>query len=271
MLIINILIMQMSTSSQSQGASTLETNRVYPGISAYAWNSDCSKIALCPGTSREIWIFKTNGTMDTTKWLRTQVSTEHLNPISGLDWHPTTDKLLSCSIDRGAIVWTAGADDKLIPGLCMIKESKANTACQWNHRGDKFAVATASGNLFVGTYNADQGFWAALNLSGKKPHHKSSVLSCTFEPLSGRAIVSTSADNFVYLSTCFDSGVDQDSAGPFGKIESFGEVLLKFNCDGWPNTAHFSPDSAQLVYATQDCEVNFVDLSGAPEGKKNKP
>lgn len=26
-----------------------------------------------------------------------------------------------------------------------------------------------------------------------------------------------------------------------------------------------------MVYATQDCEVNFVDLANAAEGKKNKP
>ena len=94
----------MSTSS-----SNLETNRVFPGISAYAWNVDCSFIALCPGTSRELWVFKTNGTMDTTKWLRVQVSKEHLNPITGLDWHPQTQLLLSCSSDRGAIVWAFDA------------------------------------------------------------------------------------------------------------------------------------------------------------------
>lgn len=44
-------------------------NRIYPGISSFAWNRDCSKIAICP-TNREIWIFKTNSTADISKWER---------------------------------------------------------------------------------------------------------------------------------------------------------------------------------------------------------
>lgn len=204
----------------SSTTAKLESNRVYPGISAFAWNADCSKLAVCPGTSKEIWIFKTNGTTDTNKWLRIQVMTEHLNPVSGLDWHPATDKLLSCSTDRGAIVWSFNDQlQALQPGLVMIKESKANLACQWNYRGDKFAVATASGNLFISVYDAQQNFWTSKNLSGlKKPHHKNSVLSCAFDPLSGRVIASSSVDDFVFISTCYNAEVDTDGSGPFAGI-----------------------------------------------------
>ena len=50
-------------------------NRILPGISCFAWNKDCSKIAICPTTS-EIWIFKTNKTADISKWERIQVLKE---------------------------------------------------------------------------------------------------------------------------------------------------------------------------------------------------
>jgi len=56
-------------SSQSQ------VNRILPGISSFAWNKDCSKIAICP-TSTEIWIFKTNSTADISKWERVQILKE---------------------------------------------------------------------------------------------------------------------------------------------------------------------------------------------------
>lgn len=46
-----------------------ENNRIWPGISCFAWNGDCSKIAVCP-TTKEIWIFKTNSTADVSKWER---------------------------------------------------------------------------------------------------------------------------------------------------------------------------------------------------------
>lgn len=34
-------------------------NCIKPGISCFAWNADCSKVAVCP-TSNEILIFETN-------------------------------------------------------------------------------------------------------------------------------------------------------------------------------------------------------------------
>lgn len=52
-----------------------QVNRILPGISCFAWNKDCSKIAICP-TTREIWIFKTNMTADISKWERIQILKE---------------------------------------------------------------------------------------------------------------------------------------------------------------------------------------------------
>ena len=57
--------------------SSQTNNRILPGISSFAWNSDCSKIAICP-TSHEIWVFKTNSTADISKWERIQVLKEVL-------------------------------------------------------------------------------------------------------------------------------------------------------------------------------------------------
>jgi len=42
-------------------------NRILPGIQSYAWNGDCSKVAVCPLT-REILIFETTMSPDISKW-----------------------------------------------------------------------------------------------------------------------------------------------------------------------------------------------------------
>ena len=47
----------------------------------------------------------------------------------------------------------------MMPNLAVIKETKANIDGKWNHRGDKFCVGTASGNVFVGKYSAANNFW----------------------------------------------------------------------------------------------------------------
>jgi hypothetical protein len=50
-------------------------NRILPGIQSYAWNGDCSQVAVCPAT-REILIFATNGQPDISKWTLLQVLKE---------------------------------------------------------------------------------------------------------------------------------------------------------------------------------------------------
>ena len=97
---------------------------------------------------------------------------EHFNIIVSLEWHPKTDLLLSCSTDRGTIVW----DKDFMPQMGMIKEKKANLDASWNHRGDKFCVGSSSGFVYVGSYFATNNFWVAHPLN-KKPQHKASVTS----------------------------------------------------------------------------------------------
>jgi WD40 repeat protein len=80
---------------------------------------------------------------------------EHFNVIMSLDWHPTTNLLLSASADRGVIVWNQeGQSANFTPQMGMIKEMKANLDASWNTRGDKFCVGSSSGFVYIGTYSA---------------------------------------------------------------------------------------------------------------------
>lgn len=45
------------------------------------------------------------------------------------------------------------------PNLAVVKETKANIDGNWNHRGDKFCVAAASGNVFIGSFSEANNFW----------------------------------------------------------------------------------------------------------------
>ena len=75
--------------------------------------------------------------------------------------------------------------------------------------------------------------------------------------------------------------VDKDTNGPFGKITSFGECLIKLSSIGWVNSVAFSPSGSSICYASKyssincfvahDCELNFVDVSKAAEKVKAKP
>ena len=53
----------------------------------------------------------------------------------------------------------------LKPGLAAVKEKKANIDASWNTKGNKFCVATSSGNVFIGNFSEEQNFWVGLPLS----------------------------------------------------------------------------------------------------------
>jgi hypothetical protein len=62
--------------------------------------------------------------------------------------------LLSSSTDRGVIVWEESKEiNGLKPGLAAVKEKKANIDASWNTKGNKFCVATASANVFIGNFS----------------------------------------------------------------------------------------------------------------------
>lgn len=173
--------------------------------------------------------------------------------IGALDWHPKTGLLLSCSADRGIIVWKEEPQTKqLMPQLCNIKELKANNDASWNYRGDKFVVGAASGNVFVGAYNEAVGLWIATPQTDEKALHDAPVVCVRFDPLSSRVIASASADGQVIVSTSYYEELDgkAEAAGPFGKVNS-QEILFKFKCSEWVNTISFSPSGQWIAFASK--------------------
>jgi actin related protein 2/3 complex subunit 1A/1B len=248
-----------------QGAN----NRIMPGIQCFAWNADGSLVAICP-TNQEIWIFETASSPDISKWTRVKVLKEHFNVITSLDWHPKTNLLLSASADRGIIVWEMGKDNTVwLPQLGVIKEQRANLDASWNMRGDKLAVASSSGQVYVGKFSSDNNFWVAHAVNVKKPIHKASVTCVRFDPMSSRVICSASLDGTVQITSSYYEELDAaSSAGPFGNVTSYGENLVTITCNGWINSLSFSPSGKALCYVTHDCELNFLDVTEIASGNK---
>jgi len=135
----------------------------------------------------------------------------------------------------------------MMPTLCAIKELKANLDASWNTKGDKFCVGAASGHVFIGSFNAQNGFWIAPSQTNDKPLHKASVLCVRFDP-SGRVVASASADGTVIISTCYDEAIDTESTGPFANVTTDAEMLFKFTTSGWVNSLSFSPSGSTLVF-----------------------
>ena len=170
-----------------------------------------------------------------------------------MHWHKKTGQLMTCSTDRGIIVWKEGEGKQLLPQLVIIKELKSNLDAQWNHRGDKICVGSSSGHVYVGSYNQEVNFWVTPSQTGDKPMHRASVISVCFDPGSGHVVASASADGKVIITSCFDEALDakHKGDGPFAQVTSDGDTIFEFRNDAWVNFVQFSPSGKWLAFASK--------------------
>ncbi|RHZ01077.1 hypothetical protein DYB37_001124 [Aphanomyces astaci] len=171
-------------------------------ITCHAWNRDRSKVAICPNTN-EIWIYSNCQAVDVAQWRKEAVLTEHDMVVSGLDWSPVHDMLVSCSHDRSAFVWKyEPSERKWKPSLVVLRITRAAMTVKWSPNGasslspnlsihiptrvttftiagKKFAVGSSAKCVSVCYYEQAENWWISKVI--KK--HKSTYASILF-PLS---------------------------------------------------------------------------------------
>jgi actin related protein 2/3 complex, subunit 1A/1B len=73
--------------------------------------------------------------------------------VSGLDWSAVHNKIVSCSHDRNAFVWTFDQENnKWVPALVILRIDRAALDVKWSIDGLKFAVASGAKCVPVCTY-----------------------------------------------------------------------------------------------------------------------
>ena len=74
------------------------------GISCVAFNKDFTQVALSKKDNL-IYIYSIKDIMKPDTWKLLYTLDSHFQYISGLDWCPATNRLLSCSYDKTSFVW----------------------------------------------------------------------------------------------------------------------------------------------------------------------
>ena len=140
------------------------------GVSAHAWSPDGNEVAFAPN-SNELRIADAK-TLETRHSLK-----EHDMLISAIDWHPTSNYIVTCAHDRNAFVWSFDDQEKKWkPSLVILRIERAALDCRWSRDGQKFAVASSAKCVPVCYYESDNNWWVSKMI--KK--HKSSVLISAF-------------------------------------------------------------------------------------------
>jgi len=59
---------------------------------------------------------------------------EHDQLVTGIDWSPKTNRIVTCSQDRNAYVWTF-QDNQWKPTLVILRINRAATNVKWSPDG----------------------------------------------------------------------------------------------------------------------------------------
>jgi len=231
--------------------------RLAQTVTCHAWNADGTKIAVCPN-SNEIHIYAKTGVGS---YKLEHVLTEHDQVVTGIDWGKSKNRIVSCSQDRNAYVWTF-ENGKWKPVLVILRINRAATQCKWSPQENKFAVASGAKLVSVCYFEEDNDWWVSKHI--KKA--KSTILTLDWHP-NNVLLATGGTDKRVRVFDASIKGVDK-SRGPSPFPEGqFGDELLGVDspAGGWVQATRFSPNGNVLGFVCMDSTVNFVDLAGSKQ------
>ena len=232
------------------------------GISCHAWNKDHSQVAICPN-SNVIEIY------EVASWKLLYSLKEHDLLVSGIDWDGVNNRIVSCSHDRNAFVWTYvpssnGEPAIWKPALVILRLDRAAMDVKWDLRGTRFAVASCSKVIPVCTYDGDNDWWVSRHIKKKI---KSTVTCVAFHPTNSQILAAGSSDFKCRVFSTFSADVDGGEIAdvkstPFPSPVEFGDVYCEFTALGWINSVAWSPSGNILCFAAHDSTIHFVNITG---------
>eukprot|EP00455_Lapot_gusevi_P025069 TRINITY_DN2626_c0_g1_i2.p1 TRINITY_DN2626_c0_g1~~TRINITY_DN2626_c0_g1_i2.p1 ORF type:complete len:399 (+),score=144.60 TRINITY_DN2626_c0_g1_i2:70-1266(+) len=242
-------------------AELKEEPRIANSISCHAWNGDRTKIAICPGNNL-VLIYNVNG-RDSSQWTLEATLEQHDSYVSGIDWSPVTNLIVTCGHDRNAYVWRLNEQGVWDPTLVILRINRAATAVKWSPDGQKFAVASGAKCVPVCHYESSNDWWISKMIKS----HKSTVL-CLDWHSNNKFLVTGCADKKCRIFSAFIENVDHtEDAEVFAEIWpnqfKFGECLYEFDQgQSWINAVAWSPSGFRLAFAGHNSSLSFVQILG---------
>ncbi|TKC43136.1 hypothetical protein EI555_021539 [Monodon monoceros] len=128
-------------------------------ITCHAWNRDRTQIALSPN-NHEVYIYK-NGS----QWVKAHEFKEHNGHITGIDWAPKSDRIVTCRADHNAYVWgQKGGVWK--PTLVLLRINCAAAFVKWSPLENKFAADSRAQLISVCYFESENDWWLMSEFGG---------------------------------------------------------------------------------------------------------
>ncbi len=223
------------------------------------------EIAVCPN-SNIIEIYETKN------WTKIHTLTEHDLVVASIDWSSVNNKIVSCSHDRNAFVWSyiPATDQEPAmwkPALVLIHIDRAALYVKWALDGLRFGVASGDKCVAHCTYDAGGDWWVSKSIHRKI---KSSVICLAFHPKNGQVLATGSTDFKCRIYSTYSADVDGNGpehvkSFPFTTPVPFGETYAELSSNSWINCLAWSPSGNVLCYAGHDSTIHFASNFGSIE------
>lgn len=223
-------------------------------VGCHAWNKNRDQLAMSPNNN-EVHILSFKGG----KFTKLHVLVEHSERVTGIDWAPESNRIVTAAADRNAYVWNESGG-KWSPTLVILRINRAATCCKWSPNEDKFAVGSGSRLISICYFEEENDWWVAKHI--KKPI-RSTILCLDWHP--NNVLIAAGSSDF--KTRVFSGYVKTQDAKPgptvWGKKMPFGACMAEFGTGaqsgGWVHDVSFSEDGDKLAYVAHDSSITVVD------------
>lgn len=235
-------------------------------VTCHAWNKDCTEIALSPNNN-EIDIYKRAGA----EWKLIDTLNQHDLRVTAIDWAKNANRIVTCSVDRNAYVWTKTDDGKWKPTLVLLRINRAATCVKWSPKENKFAVGSGARLISICYFESENDWWVSKHI--KKPIR--STITCLDWHQNNVLLAAGSTDYKARVFSAYIKDIEEQPAStPWGNKMPFGQLMAEFKNSmaggGWVNSVSFSSDGSKLCWVGHDATINVVDASNVSQVIKLK-
>ncbi len=229
-------------------------------LTAHSFNADRSKVAVSPN-SNVVHIYA----QSSTGWTLEHTLAEHDKLVTGIDWAPQSNRIVTCSQDRNAYVWQLQPDSQTgaqvwKPTLVLLRLNRAATFVRWSPNEDKFAVASGARIISICSFEEDNDWWVAKHI--KRPL-RSTVLSLDWHE-NNVLLAAGCADMKARVFSAYIKGVDAKpppACGARGFPSALSAASSLRLAEAGPRVS-FSPSGNVLAFVGHDSSLTVVYPSG---------
>lgn len=195
------------------------------------------------------------------QWARIATLDEHVQRVTGIDWAPRSNTIVTCGADRNAYVWTCQSDGQWKPTLVILRINRAATCVKWSPQENKFAVGSGARTISVCYFEQENDWWVSKHI--KKPIR--STITCLDWHPNNILVAAGSTDFKARVFSAYIKEVEpKPEATNWGKKMTFGNLMSEFSESGcgWIHSISFSASGEKLAWIGHDSSICVATAGG---------